>query len=95
MKNKELLDTRRVNGWNFQLADDSFYECRGGMFYDDDHDETIVGCIASGGYSIFINYAGTSNNPATLIGGIIREPWTHSCQEESLLKPVYPPINCQ
>jgi len=40
MKNKELLDTRRVKGWNFQLVDDTFYECRGGMFYDDDHDET-------------------------------------------------------
>ena len=37
---KELLDTRRVNGWNFILVDDTFYECRGGMFYDDDHDET-------------------------------------------------------
>ena len=40
MKSNGLLKNRRVNGWDFKLVDNTFYECRGGMFYDDDHDET-------------------------------------------------------
>ena len=33
-----------VNGWNFEYVengpDDIFYQCRGDVMYDDDHDET-------------------------------------------------------
>ena len=33
----------KVNGWEFKLVnqgDWSFYECRGAVLYDDDHDQT-------------------------------------------------------
>ncbi len=39
MINKKLLNIRRVNGWDFELVDDTFYECRGDVMYDDEHDE--------------------------------------------------------
>lgn len=28
-----------VNGYTFKLVDDEFYECRGDVCYDDEHDE--------------------------------------------------------
>ena len=38
----ELSDVR-VNGWDFEYVendyDDKFYQCRGEVMYDDDHDE--------------------------------------------------------
>tara|TARA_B110000977_G_scaffold62330_1_gene84766 strand:+ start:224 stop:466 length:243 start_codon:yes stop_codon:yes gene_type:complete len=40
MKSKKLLNTRRVKGWTFQLVEDEFYQCRGEVMYDDEHDET-------------------------------------------------------
>jgi hypothetical protein len=35
---------RRVNGWDFEFVsqddgNDQFYQCRGEVLYDDDHDE--------------------------------------------------------
>ena len=39
----ELADYIAVNGCNFELVendvDDVFYQCRGDVMYDDDHDE--------------------------------------------------------
>ena len=39
----ELADYIAVNGWNFELVendvDDVFYQCRGEVLYDDEHDE--------------------------------------------------------
>ena len=39
----ELNDYIAVNGWNFELidnnVDDVFYQCRGEVMYDDDHDQ--------------------------------------------------------
>jgi hypothetical protein len=40
-----LNDYIAVNGWNFELVvqsdgNDVFYQCRGEVMYDDDHDET-------------------------------------------------------
>tara|TARA_R100000808_G_C2145377_1_gene153200 strand:+ start:421 stop:1395 length:975 start_codon:yes stop_codon:yes gene_type:complete len=34
---------------------------------DNDHNQTIVGCIASGGYALGIQYGGTANNPITYV----------------------------
>ena len=39
-----LNDYIAVNGWNFELVvqndgDDVFYQCRGEVMYDDEHDE--------------------------------------------------------
>tara|TARA_B110000037_G_scaffold220428_1_gene288340 strand:+ start:1728 stop:1970 length:243 start_codon:yes stop_codon:yes gene_type:complete len=38
-----LNDYIAVNGWNFELidnnVDDVFYQCRGEVMYDDDHDQ--------------------------------------------------------
>ena len=28
-----------VNGYTFELVDDEFYQCRGDVYYDDEHDE--------------------------------------------------------
>ena len=40
---KEVLYNRVVNGWNFKLVESEddyiFYECRGDVMYDDEHDE--------------------------------------------------------
>lgn len=40
----ELVEEIRVNGWEFKLQDygpeDRFYQCRGAIMYDQDHDET-------------------------------------------------------
>ena len=40
----ELVEKITVNGWEFNLQDngptDRFYECRGEIMYDEDHDET-------------------------------------------------------
>ncbi len=34
----------RINGWDFEYVendyDDKFYQCRGEVMYDDEHDET-------------------------------------------------------
>ena len=39
----ELCENITVNGWDFELVendvDDIFYQCRGEVMYDDDHDE--------------------------------------------------------
>ena len=39
----ELCKNITVNGWNFELVNnninDRFYQCRGEVMYDDDHDE--------------------------------------------------------
>ena len=29
----------KVNGYIFELVDDEFYQCRGDVCYDDEHDE--------------------------------------------------------
>jgi hypothetical protein len=34
----ELLGTREANGYMFEL-NDNCYECRGGMYHDEDHDQ--------------------------------------------------------
>ena len=38
-----MRDNIRVNGWDFEYVendyDDKFYQCRGEVMYDDDHDE--------------------------------------------------------
>lgn len=39
MESKKLLNTRRVKGWTFELVEDEFYQCRGEVMYDDEHDE--------------------------------------------------------
>ncbi len=39
---EEIMENRRVNGWEFRLVeqeDFKFYECRGEVMYDDDHDQ--------------------------------------------------------
>ena len=36
------MEYRRVNGWKFRLVeqeDFKFYECRGAVMYDDEHDQ--------------------------------------------------------
>ncbi len=42
MKEWMKQDTR-INGWNFEYVendyDDRFFQCRGDVMYDDDHDE--------------------------------------------------------
>jgi hypothetical protein len=39
----ELTENITVNGWDFELVrndvDDVFYQCRGEVMYDDEHDE--------------------------------------------------------
>ena len=36
---KDLLEDRKVKGWNFEYDKiDSYYSCRGGVEYDEDHD---------------------------------------------------------
>ena len=39
----ELCENITVNGWDFELVendvDDIFYQCRGEVMYDDEHDE--------------------------------------------------------
>tara|TARA_R110000823_G_scaffold41858_1_gene109920 strand:+ start:91 stop:993 length:903 start_codon:yes stop_codon:yes gene_type:complete len=56
------LDTEHgATGWVNPDNDDS-----------DDHDEYVVGCIASGGYGVYIQYAGTASNPITQIRGAVR-----------------------
>lgn len=39
----ELTKNIRVNGWDFELVvndiNDRFYQCRGEVMYDDEHDE--------------------------------------------------------
>lgn len=37
-----------------------------------DHNQFIVGCIASGGYALYIGYAGTAANPYTYVGANAR-----------------------
>ena len=43
MRNIKLTENITVNGWNFELVrndvDDVFYQCRGKVMYDDEHDE--------------------------------------------------------
>ena len=39
------MENRRINGWDFEFVKqsqfyDQFYQCRGEVVYDDDHDET-------------------------------------------------------
>jgi hypothetical protein len=39
-----MVTNRKVNGWNFEFVsqddgNDQFYQCRGEVMYDDDHDE--------------------------------------------------------
>ena len=43
------MENRRINGWDFEFVEwtnehdgggDQFYQCRGEVVYDDDHDET-------------------------------------------------------
>tara|TARA_R110000822_G_scaffold45861_13_gene122456 strand:+ start:1010 stop:1252 length:243 start_codon:yes stop_codon:yes gene_type:complete len=38
-----LMSTRTIDGWKFKLIDngdgDQFYECRGAVMYDDEHDQ--------------------------------------------------------
>ena len=35
-----MVDTRTVNGYTFKYSkDNNFYECRGEVCYDDEHDE--------------------------------------------------------
>jgi len=40
----ELCENITVNGWDFELVendvDDVFYQCRGDIMYDHEHDET-------------------------------------------------------
>ena len=34
------MDNRKVDGWYFKYDEDNeMYECRGDVYYDDDHDE--------------------------------------------------------
>jgi hypothetical protein len=39
----ELCESITVNGWDFELVNndtnDRFYQCRGAVMYDDEHDE--------------------------------------------------------
>ena len=40
----KLIEYSTVNGWRFELGvqyggDDVFYQCRGEVMYDDEHDE--------------------------------------------------------
>lgn len=39
----ELTENITINGWDFKLVendvDDVFYQCRGEVMYDDEHDE--------------------------------------------------------
>ena len=39
---------------------------------DDDHDETVVGCVNVGGWAIQLAYAGTTANPTLQIKSLIR-----------------------
>ena len=43
LSNMELCENITVNGWDFELVendvDDVFYQCRGEVMYDDEHDE--------------------------------------------------------
>ena len=39
------MENREINGWDFEFVNqnegnDQFYQCRGEVMYDDDHDET-------------------------------------------------------
>jgi hypothetical protein len=34
------MENRTINGWDFKYDEDNeMYECRGDVYYDDDHDE--------------------------------------------------------
>jgi len=38
--NTELLEDREIKGWHFEWnKEDSYYQCRGSVCYDEDHDE--------------------------------------------------------
>tara|TARA_R110002012_G_scaffold103168_1_gene242987 strand:- start:1835 stop:2731 length:897 start_codon:yes stop_codon:yes gene_type:complete len=39
---------------------------------NDDHSETVVGCVNVGGWGIFIEYSGTAANPITKIKTLVR-----------------------
>ena len=39
------MNNRTINGWRFEFVsqdngDDQFFQCRGAIMYDDDHDQT-------------------------------------------------------
>ena len=39
---------------------------------NDDHSEAVLGCVNVGGWGIFIEYSGTTNNPVTKISCLVR-----------------------
>lgn len=51
------MENRRINGWDFEFVnqdngDDRFYQCRGEVIYDDDHDEQPEPSLLSAAYHL-------------------------------------------
>jgi hypothetical protein len=51
------MENRTVNGWDFEFVsqndgEDRFYQCRGEVLYDDDHDEQPEPSLLSAAYHL-------------------------------------------
>jgi len=51
------MENRRINGWDFEFVsqdegNDEFYQCRGEVVYDDDHDEQPEPSLLSAAYHL-------------------------------------------